>query len=284
MNPDDLRYTEEHEWTASWAASGSSASPTMRRNSATSRISSCRRLTYRGLREVAAESVKAASDIYAPVLGPSSRSTRPRSRPELVNKAPMAVMVFVEEVDATEFDALMDISPTRLRRAPGSFSRAPPACRYRRARRRFYQRTRRPCRARLIRAIFVNHTGPPPRGGHALCSTRIHELIPTTRPTGRPCWRPSVSPTRELQQHPAPLRMKSDIRPACRNGGADHAALAARNQAYALSSAAANTPYSGRRTRFRAAANSTPPTRPTSRNAPRVRSRASMSTSRPCAA
>ena len=62
------------------------------------------------------ESVKAASDIYAPVSGKISEiNDALESRPELVNKDPFGEGWFFKlaGVDIVEFDALMDISAYR---------------------------------------------------------------------------------------------------------------------------------------------------------------------------
>ena len=82
--PDDLRYTKEHEWAridGDDAPSASPSSPSTR--SATSSTSSCPRSGQRIEKDAAfgeVESVKAVSDLFAPVSGEVRRGERAARR------------------------------------------------------------------------------------------------------------------------------------------------------------------------------------------------------------
>ncbi len=120
MNPDDLRYTEEHEWIGELDGQFFVGIT----DYAQSQLGD---ITYIELPEVGrvveaneevavVESVKAASDVFAPVSGKVVKVNEAlESRPELINKEPLGSGWFfkLEEVDATEFDALMDVSAYR---------------------------------------------------------------------------------------------------------------------------------------------------------------------------
>ncbi|MBX3177859.1 MAG: glycine cleavage system protein GcvH [Candidatus Hydrogenedentes bacterium] len=120
MNPDDLRYTEEHEWIGELGGQyfvGITDYAQAQLGDITYiELPEVGREVEAGEEVAAVESVKAASDIYAPVSGTVVEINEAlESRPELVNKAPYGGGWFfkLEEVDATEFDALMDISAYR---------------------------------------------------------------------------------------------------------------------------------------------------------------------------
>ena len=120
MNPDDLRYSEEHEWIGELDGQYFVGIT----DYAQAQLGD---ITYVELPEVGrvievseeaavVESVKAASDVYAPVSGRIVEINEAlEAQPELVNKDPYGRGWFfkLEDVDATEFDALMDISAYR---------------------------------------------------------------------------------------------------------------------------------------------------------------------------
>lgn len=120
MNPDDLRYTEEHEWIGELDGQFFVGIT----DYAQSQLGD---ITYIELPEVGrvveaneevavVESVKAASDVYAPVSGKVVEINEAlESHPELINKEPLGQGWFFKlvDIDATEFDALMDISAYR---------------------------------------------------------------------------------------------------------------------------------------------------------------------------
>lgn len=120
MNPDDLRYTEEHEWIGELGGQFFVGIT----DYAQSQLGD---ITYIELPEVGravdaneevavVESVKAASDVFAPVSGKVVEINEAlESRPELINKDPLGLGWFfkLEGVDPTEFDALMDVSAYR---------------------------------------------------------------------------------------------------------------------------------------------------------------------------
>ena len=115
MNPEELKYTEEHEW--------------MRDDGATFTVGITAHaaeqlgdITYVELPEIglkvkkgdeagAVESVKAASDIYAPVSGRvTAVNDALEEKPELVNENPYDDGWFykLSEVDVGEYAELMD--------------------------------------------------------------------------------------------------------------------------------------------------------------------------------
>lgn len=120
MNPEDLRYTEEHEWVGKLGDQFFVGIT----DYAQAQLGD---ITYVELPEVdrpvdtgeelaVVESVKAASDVYAPLAGKVVEVNELLdAQPELVNKDPYGGGWFfkLEEVDATEFDALMDVSAYR---------------------------------------------------------------------------------------------------------------------------------------------------------------------------
>lgn len=120
MNPDDLRYTEEHEWIGELDgqylvgiteyAQSQLGDITFVELPETDR-------NVEAHEEVAVvESVKAASDVYSPVTGKIVEvNDALDTKPELINKDPLGGGWFfkLEDVDATEFDALMDVSAYR---------------------------------------------------------------------------------------------------------------------------------------------------------------------------
>ncbi len=120
MNPDDLRYTEEHEWIGELDGQFFVGIT----DYAQSQLGD---ITYIELPEVGrtveaneevavVESVKAASDVFAPVSGKVVEvNDALEAHPELINKDPLGQGWFfkLEDVDAAEFDALMDVSAYR---------------------------------------------------------------------------------------------------------------------------------------------------------------------------
>jgi glycine cleavage system H protein len=120
MNPDDLRFTEDHEWIGELEGQYFVGIT----DYAQAQLGD---ITYVELPEVGraveaaeevavVESVKAASDIFAPVSGTVVEINEAlEANPERVNKDPYGGGWFfkLEEVDSTEFDALMDISAYR---------------------------------------------------------------------------------------------------------------------------------------------------------------------------
>lgn len=120
MNPENLRYTEEHEWIGE--LNGQYVVGIT--DYAQSQLGD---ITYIELPEVersvevaeevaVVESVKAASDIYAPVSGKITEVNEAlEATPEMVNKDPYGEGWFfkLSGVDVLELDALMDISAYR---------------------------------------------------------------------------------------------------------------------------------------------------------------------------
>ena len=110
-------YTEEHEWIRRRGRLGArSASPISRRaSSATSSSSSCPRpgrQVTKGGEAAVVESVKAASDVYAPVerRGDRGQSGARPTIPSLVNSDPEGEGWFfrLRLSDPSELDGLMD--------------------------------------------------------------------------------------------------------------------------------------------------------------------------------
>lgn len=120
MNPEDLRYTEEHEWIGELDgqyvvgitdyAQSQLGDITYIELPATGR-------SVEVAEEIAVvESVKAASDIYAPVSGKiTDVNDALEAHPELINKDPFGEGWFfkLSGVDVLELDALMDVSAYR---------------------------------------------------------------------------------------------------------------------------------------------------------------------------
>lgn len=120
MNPEALWYTEEHEWIGELNGHYVVGITDF----AQSQLGD---ITYVELPDVGrsvevaeevavVESVKAASDIYAPVSGKITEVNEAlEDRPELINKDPLGEGWFfkLENVDVIELDALMDVSAYR---------------------------------------------------------------------------------------------------------------------------------------------------------------------------
>jgi glycine cleavage system H protein len=113
--PDDLRYTNEHEWVR-----GSSG--TVRVGITDYAQEALGDVVYVSLPEVGAsvekgdavgevESTKSVSDIYAPVSGTvSARNERLDENPELINSDPYGDgwMLEIEAADQTQLEGLLD--------------------------------------------------------------------------------------------------------------------------------------------------------------------------------
>ena len=120
MNPDTLRYTEEHEWigelNGQYLVGITDFAQSQLGDITYIELPDVDR-TVEASEEVAVvESVKAASDIYAPISGRISEiNPALDGQPELVNKEPLGEGWFfkMEQVDVTELDALMDVSAYR---------------------------------------------------------------------------------------------------------------------------------------------------------------------------
>jgi len=118
--PEDLRYTTEHEWVR---LEGSRARVGITKFAA-DRLSD---VVYVDLPEVGREvrflepfgvieSVKAASDLYAPLTGRVVEvNERLRSEPELVTQDPYGEgwMILIEPTDPSELDRLLDAAAYR---------------------------------------------------------------------------------------------------------------------------------------------------------------------------
>lgn len=120
MNPENLRYTEEHEWigelSGQYVVGITDYAQSQLGDITYVELPEVGRSIEAGEEAAVVESVKAASDIYAPVSGAISEVNETlESRPELINKDPYGNGWFfkLEGVDKVEFDALMDISAYR---------------------------------------------------------------------------------------------------------------------------------------------------------------------------
>lgn len=120
MNPENLRYTEEHEWIGElggqYVVGITDYAQSQLGDITYVELPEVGRSIEAGEEAAVVESVKAASDIYAPVSGTISEVNETlESRPELINKDPYGNGWFfkLEGVDKVEFDALMDISAYR---------------------------------------------------------------------------------------------------------------------------------------------------------------------------
>ncbi len=115
MYPEDLRYTEDHEWVRN---QGSECTVGIT-DYAAEQLGD---ITYieppnigvklaRNAEAATVESVKAASDLYAPVAGVISEvNTALEERPELVNESPYDEGWFFKmtDIEPSDLDSLMD--------------------------------------------------------------------------------------------------------------------------------------------------------------------------------
>lgn len=115
MFPEELKYTEEHEWVRDEGGScalGITAYAAEQLGDITYvELPEVGAKLAKGAEAGAVESVKAASDIYVPVGGEvTAVNTALDERPELVNESPYTDGWFfkLKDVDPAELDALMD--------------------------------------------------------------------------------------------------------------------------------------------------------------------------------
>lgn len=122
MNPDDLKYTSEHEWVRSDASSASGS--TVRVGITDFAQDALGDIVYVSLPEVGAvieggstvgelESTKSVSDVYAPLSGSVTAVNEALDgTPELVNSDPYGEgwLFEMEPSDASSVDGLMDAS------------------------------------------------------------------------------------------------------------------------------------------------------------------------------
>ena len=115
MYPEDLRYTEDHEWVRNQGRECTVGIT----DYAAEQLGD---ITYieppnigvklaRNAEAATVESVKAASDLYAPVAGVISEvNTALEERPELVNESPYDEGWFFKmtDIDPSDLDSLMD--------------------------------------------------------------------------------------------------------------------------------------------------------------------------------
>ena len=120
MNADALRYTEEHEWigelNGQYVVGITDFAQSQLGDITFVELPAVDRQVEAGEEVAAVESVKAASDIYAPVAGKVVEINETlEAQPELVNKEPIGEGWFfkLEGVDSLELDALMDVSAYR---------------------------------------------------------------------------------------------------------------------------------------------------------------------------
>lgn len=115
MFPDDLRYTTEHEWIRAeggvWTVGITAHAADQLGDVTYVEPAEPGQKVSKGQSVSAVESVKAASDIYAPCGGTVSDSNgRLEDEPDLVNQDPYGEGWFfkLEDVKESEFNALMD--------------------------------------------------------------------------------------------------------------------------------------------------------------------------------
>jgi len=121
MNPDTLRYTEEHEWigelNGQYVVGITDYAQAQLGDITYVELPDVDRRVEVGEEVAVVESVKAASDIYAPVSGTVAEINEAlEEQPDLVNKDPLGAGWFFKlegEIDPTELDALMDVSAYR---------------------------------------------------------------------------------------------------------------------------------------------------------------------------
>lgn len=120
MDPENLRYTEEHEWIGEldgeYLVGITEYAQSQLGDITYVELPDVDRVVESAEEVAVVESVKAASDVYAPVSGKVTDVNEAlESHPELVNKDPFGRGWFfkLSGVDTEELDALMDISAYR---------------------------------------------------------------------------------------------------------------------------------------------------------------------------
>jgi glycine cleavage system H protein len=115
MFPDDVRYTEDHEWireeSGEYYVGITSYAAEQLGDVTYVEIPEVGNDVVKGEAVCAVESVKAASDVYAPLAGHISEANDAlEDQPELVNKDPYGDGWFfkLENVKVSEYKALMD--------------------------------------------------------------------------------------------------------------------------------------------------------------------------------
>lgn len=117
MYPNDLKYTKDHEWVRKDGAEytvGITAFAAEQLGDVTYvELPDVGKSLKAGGEAATVESVKAASDVYAPVAGTvSAKNDALDDAPELVNESPYEKGWFfkLEDVDGSALDGLMDAS------------------------------------------------------------------------------------------------------------------------------------------------------------------------------
>ncbi len=120
MNPDTLRYTEEHEWigelNGQYVVGITDFAQSQLGDITYVELPAVGRSVEVAEEVAVVESVKAASDIYAPISGKIAEINEALdAQPELINKDPLGEGWFfkLDGVDVAELDALMDVSAYR---------------------------------------------------------------------------------------------------------------------------------------------------------------------------
>lgn len=120
MNPELLRYTEDHEWigelNGNYVVGITDFAQSQLGDITFIELPDVDRAVESGEEIAVVESVKAASDVYAPVSGTVVETNGDlEDTPELVNSAPFGDGWFfkLKDVDKAELDALMDVSAYR---------------------------------------------------------------------------------------------------------------------------------------------------------------------------
>jgi glycine cleavage system H protein len=115
MFPDELRYTKEHEWIRAdggvWTVGITAYAAELLGDVTYVEPAEPGQKVKKGQAVSAVESVKAASDVYAPCGGTVSESNSGlEDAPDLVNQDPYGEGWFfkLEDVSESEFNALMD--------------------------------------------------------------------------------------------------------------------------------------------------------------------------------
>jgi glycine cleavage system H protein len=115
MFPEELRYTKEHEWIRAdggvWTVGITDHAAELLGDVTYVEPAEAGQKVKKGQSVSAVESVKAASDVYAPCGGTvSEANSRLESEPDLVNQDPYGEGWFfkLEDVSDAEFNALMD--------------------------------------------------------------------------------------------------------------------------------------------------------------------------------
>ena len=113
--PDDLKYSEEHEWVRVEGGEAVVGITDFAQHELTEivfvELPEVGKKVDKGGALAVVESVKAVSDVYSPVSGTvKAVNSALEDQPELVNNAPYGGgwMVRLELADASELDALMD--------------------------------------------------------------------------------------------------------------------------------------------------------------------------------